>query len=111
MRRAAFSLILAAAFVAGAMPAFAAQDPSEAIYDPGQIRVFRLTLSSADWDAICNDGNGSGDIWKRGSMTWEGPNGAETVDGVGIKRSGKGTAGMDTPKPSLRVSFNEFEFD
>jgi len=96
---AALSLILVAAF--------AAQDPSEAIYDPNFIRTFNLTLNPADWDAICNDGTGAGDQWKRGTMTWEG----ETVDGVGIKRSGQGTASLQTPKPSIRISFNEFEFD
>jgi len=95
----ALSLVLAAVF--------AVQDPSEAIYDPNFIRTFNLTLNPADWDAICNDGTGAGDQWKRGSMTWEG----ETVDGVGIKRSGQGTAGLQTPKPSIRISFNEFEFD
>ena len=107
MKRAAFALVLSAVFAAGALPALAAQAPSDAIYDPNQIRTFNLTLNPADWAAICNDGTGAGDQWKRGTMTWQG----ETVQGVGVKRSGHGTAGMDTPKPSIRISFNEFEFD
>jgi alkylated DNA repair dioxygenase AlkB len=85
-----------------------AQDPSEAIYDESAVKTFYLDFVNypADWDAICNDGAGSGDIWKRANMRWEG----ETVLGVGVKRSGKGTLSMDTPKPSIRISFNEFEF-
>ncbi len=80
--------------------------PSEAIYDESRVATFRLTMSAADWDAICNDGAGAGDLWKRADMTWEG----ESVVGVGVKRSGKGTLSWKTPKPSVRIAFNQFEF-
>jgi len=95
-------------FLAAILPfAAAAQDPSEAIYDETRIETFSLSLDPADWDAICNDGTGSGDQWKRATLTWQG----ETVPGVGVKRSG-GLYGVlsDIPKPSIRISFNEFEF-
>ena len=107
MKRAAFWLTLAAVLAARATASFAAQDPSEAIYDENAIRTFRLTMPAADWNAIVN---ADGETWRRASMTWEGPNGAETVDGVGVKASGHGTL---TPrqKQSIRISFNEFEFD
>jgi len=88
-----------------------AQDPSDPIYEESRVATFTLTLNATDWNAICNDGAGAGDQWKRATMTWQPPGGpVETVDGVGVKRSGKGTLPMDTPKPSIRISFNEFEF-
>ncbi len=85
----------------------AAQDPSDAIYDESAVKSFYLNFADLnDWTDICNDGAGAGDVWKRADMTWVG----ETVLGVGVKRSGKGTLTMVTPKPSIRISFNEFEF-
>jgi spore coat protein CotH len=84
----------------------AVQDPSAAIYDESRIATFKLTMNAADWDAICNDGPGAGDVWKRADMVWQ----SESVTGVGVKRSGRGTLPLDTPKPSIRISFNEFEF-
>src|SRR5688572_18503624 len=80
------SLLLAAT-------AAAAQDPSDAIYDEGRVATFRLTMDPAAWDKICNDGAGQGGggpttVWHRADMEWEG----ETVPGVGVRRSGEGTA-------------------
>jgi spore coat protein CotH len=91
------ALALSAAGVASA------QDPSDAIYDPAAMRTFRLTMSAGDWNAIVN---GDGDTWRRADMTWEG----ETVLGVGVKASGHGTL-TARQKQSIRISFNEFEFD
>jgi hypothetical protein len=85
----------------------AAQDASDPIYDENAIRTFRLTMSAGDWSAIVN---GDGETWRRATMVWEGPNGAETVDGVGVKASGHGTL-TARQKQSIRISFNEFEFD
>jgi len=104
-------IVLIAATVAGSAAWAAApprQDSSDTIYDPNEFRTFRLTLSAADWGAIVNDPTGVGDTWQRADMTWDGEVGA--VPGVGVKRSGRGTLGVVTPKPSLRISFNEFEF-
>jgi hypothetical protein len=97
--------VLAAADVAEA------QDPSDAIYDEDQIATYRITnLSAAAWDAICNEGAGAGDQWYRADLTWQRGTITETIPGVGVKRSGGHTRHMDTPKPSIRISFNEFEF-
>jgi hypothetical protein len=92
-------------FLAGAT-ASAAQDPSDAIYDQSQVATFGLTMDRASWDAICYDGAGAGDQWHRAEMTWQ----SDTVPGVGVKRSGMGTRADRTPKPAIRISFNEFEY-
>ncbi|MBI5511073.1 MAG: CotH kinase family protein [Deltaproteobacteria bacterium] len=91
-------------------PAVAA-DPSDAIYSDETVARFDLTIAAADWDEIVNDPAGEGDTWQRATMTWT--NGVETdvVDGVGVKRSGRGTQALVTPKPAIRISFNEFEYD
>jgi hypothetical protein len=85
----------------------AAQDPSDEIYREDRVATFRLTMSAASWNAICNDGGGVGDTWQRADMTWQSE---PVVVGVGVKRSGVGTRNLDTPKPAIRLSFNEFEF-
>ena len=83
--------------------AAATQDPSDAIYDETQIRTFRLTMPAADWNAIVN---ADGETWRRAEFQWEN----ETVTGVGVKASGHGTL-TTRQKQSIRISFNEFEFD
>ena len=90
-----------------ALLAAATQDPSDAIYDENHIRTWRLTMPAADWQAIVN---ADGETWRRATLVWEGPNGAETIDGVGVKASGHGTL-TTRQKQSIRISFNEFEFD
>ncbi|HYF00242.1 MAG TPA: CotH kinase family protein, partial [Planctomycetota bacterium] len=84
-----------------------AQDPSDAIFDQSQIRTFRLFMPSADWTAIVN---ADGETWRRADFEWVGPNGVEAVGGVGVKASGHGTL-TRREKQSIRISFNEFEFD
>ncbi len=99
MKRAQGVVVLVLALAARA----AAQDPSDAIYDENQIRTFRLTMSAADWTAIVN---ADGETWRRADLQWEG----ETILGVGVKASGHGTL-TTRQKQSIRISFNEFEFD
>jgi len=81
-----------------------AQDLSDTIYDESTLATFTLTMNPADWDKICNDPAGQGDQWHRADMTWQG----ESVPGVGVKASYTGN-GFSTPKPPIRLSFNEFE--
>jgi len=84
-----------------------AQDLSDTIYDENRFATYRLTMSAASWNAICTDPLGAGDQWQRAELDWDG----ESVPGVGVKRSGRGTLWVtpSTPKPGIRISFNEFE--
>ncbi|MGH2627535.1 MAG: CotH kinase family protein, partial [Anaerolineales bacterium] len=103
--------VLAAAFTA-ALAARAAAQTSDEIYDESRIASFRFTMSAADWQTLCDRDTG---LWYRADMTWQPPGGTlETVPGVGLRRSGGGAPNPNvvwyTPRPSVRVSFNEFEF-
>jgi hypothetical protein len=97
------------AFLAGR--AAAAQDPSDAIYDESRIATFTFSMTAADWKTLTEYDDGR---WYRADMTWQPPGGAlEAVPGVGLRRSGGGPATgaySYSPKPSFRISFNEFEF-
>src|SRR5262245_42654364 len=100
----------ASAMAADAGDSAPGRHPSEAIYDVSTIATYALTVSSAGWYAICNDGAKVGDQWHRADLTWTSGTTSETISGVGVKRSGEGSRTMVTPKPAIRISFNEFEF-
>lgn len=89
----------AGAWAAGAE----AQDPSDAVYNENVVATYRLTLNAADWAAIVNDPFGSGDTWKRCSLTWQ----SDTVSDVAVKAVGTNRY-SGNPKPAVRLKFDEF---
>jgi len=95
-----------AACLVGGSTAWAQSDP---IYDENVVASFYFTLPPAAWNLIVNDPDGAGDQWQRADMTWNNGTVTDTVVGVGLKASGEGRP-VGFPKPSLRLSFNEFEF-
>lgn len=103
MKRGIASLLFVAALAAEA----AAQAPSDPVFDENLINTFRLTMSAADWQAIVN---ADGETWRRAEFQWQSGGTVENVTGVGVKASGHGTL-KPREKQSIRISFNEFEFD
>ena len=76
----------------------AAQDPSNEIYREDRVATFRLTMSAASWNAICNDGGGVGDTWQRADMTWQSE---PVVVGV-VERPSVNAPDAATPLDDLR---------
>ena len=75
-----------------------APDPTDAVFDPGEVHSIVLTMDAASWADI------SGDPWAKNwhpaSFEWQG----EAVDGVAVRAFGAGS--LVAGKPSLKLSFD-----
>ena len=106
-----FQILVTFPFLSGAAAAAPLQtDPSDLIYDETVVATFEFDMLATDWNKIVNDPLGAGDTYQRANMTWRSGMTTETVSGVGLKASGESSRLAGYPKPTVTISFNEFEF-
>lgn len=85
-----------------------AQVPSDAMFDPSQLREVRVTIAPEDWTDLVNnpDPDESGDTRVyRCVFEWNG----ESLANVGIRAKGQGSRERESPKPGVRFLFNRYE--
>ncbi len=75
-----------------------APDPSEEIFDVGQVRDVELTMAPEDWADIRDDPWAKN--WHEAEFRWD----DESVTGAAVRAFGHGS--LTTGKPSLKISFD-----
>jgi spore coat protein CotH len=72
------------------------------VFDENAVTTYEITMAPADWAAIVADPQDNS--WRNATVQWR----SETFPNCAVRPSGRISRTPGNPKPSLRISFNEF---